>query len=426
MTPATETLPAGDLQTEDRQAENPAENPAAGRKPPSNAWLYWVAAISLLSGIYLLVTPGSGNHAHSIQANVFSRSAVGHHGLFKLLQRLDEPVIRQRSRFPVSAGLLVFAEPDNTGDLIELDRVADAMDTADETLLILPKRRGLPSLIDGNWISKSELVPFADIHHMLESMPMRGLPEIRRVDEVRTWQMFDGQPTPVIAGPVQLFAHDDLIEPLIECRDGVLLGYLNDRYGAYVMSDPDVFANHGLLRGNNAELAVAILRKLRGDGTIAFDETLHGFAREPSVFHLAREFPAVLVTVQLLLLLALVALAARGRFGAIVPPPTPIGSGKAYLIDNVAALQRRAGHHENSLRRYAQMCVRKAARRLRAPRGLNTEQSLDWLRQRMPDEASSTELEELCRRKHLAHAERDVAAVARRIQELTNRIGNAS
>lgn len=398
----------------------------AAKKPTSGTWLYWVAVVSLLAAVYLLITPGGSNNVQTIQANAFSRSALGHYGLIKLLQELDEPVVRQRSRIPRSAGLLVLAEPDNPKDIVEQDRIADAMDAARDTLLILPKRHGIEDTAQARWISESKLVDLEDIYDTLEWLPMRNMPAISRVDEVRTWQVFEGKPAPVIPGPVQLLAHDDLITPMIECRDGVLLGYLNGRHGAWVLSDPDVFANHGLLRGDNAELAVAILRRLSGGDSIAFDETLHGFAREPSAFHLAREFPAAILVVHLLLILALIALAARGRFGAIVPPPVPIGSGKAYLIENVVALQRRAGHHENSLLRYARMSVRKAAVRLRAPRGLDHEQSLDWLQQRIPDDATREELEQLCRRKHVALAPRDVAAVARRIQELTNRIGNAS
>jgi hypothetical protein len=226
---------------------------------------------------------------------------------------------------------------------------------------------------------------------------------------------------------VQLFAHDEAVQPVIECREGVLLGYLDDReYPLWVMSDPDVFANHGLLRGDNAALAVAILRRVRGDGAILFDETLHGFAQEPSIYHLAREFPVIVITVHLLLLMALVAFAAIGRFGPVQPPAVVIASGKGHLIDSVVSLQRRAGHHESSLRRYAAMCVRQAAARLRAPKGLDHEQSLQWLLQRESDEQVCDELQGLLASRHVARTERDVATTARRIKELTARIGNAS
>lgn len=396
-------------------------------KKRTGTWFYWIAVVSLLSAIYLLVTPGGGNNVRSAKNNAFSRSALGHYGLWHLLNELGEPAIRQRSVLPVPAGLLVFAEPRSPDDLVEVQQLADAMDEADESLVVLPKRKAVGNGFDDKWISESKLRRVSDVAEVISELPMLWRPRVRRVDEVRSWQTFDGQPAPTIPGPVQLIKHDELIEPLIQCRDGVLLGYLDGRHGTWVLSDPDVLANHGLLRGDNAQLAVAILRRIRGDGAIAFDETLHGFAQEPSVFHLAREYPVSIVTVHLLLLLAVVALAARGRFGAIVPPPVAIADGKAFLIENVVALQQYAGHKETSLMRYARMSVRRAATRLRAPRGLDFEQSLDWLQQRIPDAATRDELIQLCRwQKTKTRTERDIAVIARRIQEVTNRIGNAS
>lgn len=400
---------------------------AKSRSPQrTGRWLYVVAIVSFLSAVYLLITPGGGNNVRSIDTNTFSRSALGHRGLLQLLHEIGEPVIRQRSRLPIPAGLLVFAEPDKNEGSFDVNQLADAMDEADDSLVVLPKRYPADLMTTKKWVDETKLYSIPAVQKVMARMPMVWEPDVRRVDEVRTWRTFDGLPAPVIPGPVQLIAHGDLVKPLIECREGVLLGYLDDRYSTWVLSDPDLFANHGLLRGDNAELAVAILRRLRGEGAIAFDETTHGFAQEPSVFHLAREFPVNIVTAHLLLLLAVVAFAARGRFGAVEPPPVAIASGKEFLIENVVALQQYAGHDETSLMRYARMSVRRAAVRLRAPRGLDFEQSLDWLQRRIPDANTRDELTRLCRWQKTPGAKRNVVATARRIQELTNRIGNAS
>ena len=60
------------------------------------AWLIAIVCASLLSACYLLLTPGDRVSEHTVGANGFSRSAIGHYGLLQLLDELGERVLRQR------------------------------------------------------------------------------------------------------------------------------------------------------------------------------------------------------------------------------------------------------------------------------------------------------------------------------------------
>jgi hypothetical protein len=212
------------------------------------------------------------------------------------------------------------------------------------------------------------------------------------------------------------------VRPVVLCDQGVLLGAVGD---IHVLSDPDVIANHGLLRGENAAFVVDTLRHLAHSGAIVFDETLHGHEIQPSIWHVMGEFPNVLVPVHLLLTMALVLWVAHGRFGPVLPAPAALGAGKEFLIRNVAALLHRGGHHGPSLRRYGRMRVRDAVEALHAPRGLSDAQCREWLLARMRDAESRDELEVLLARSASDTQAREVVATARRIRSLTREVLHA-
>ena len=139
--------------------------------------------------------------------------------------------------------------------------------------------------------------------------------EIVRVDSVTDWRSADGLFAPDLTAPAQLLRPAPDLEPLIECDQGVLLGSLG---AMFVLADPDLIENHGLLRGRNAELVLAVLARVRGDGPIVFDETLHGDLPQDGIWSRAGEFPHVLMPVHLLLFTALLAWIANGRHGPAI------------------------------------------------------------------------------------------------------------
>src|SRR5262249_47205898 len=114
----------------------------------------------------------------------------------------------------------------------------------------------------------------------------------------------------------QLVRSDSLDRVMSAPDDRILLGK-RDRtlHTLWVLSDPDVLNNHGLRSPGNARFVVEMIDKLRHGGPVVIDETMHGYARQPSVVRTLFEFPLVVVTVQMIACAILVVWAAMVRFG---------------------------------------------------------------------------------------------------------------
>ncbi|MBX3462091.1 MAG: hypothetical protein KF830_02895 [Planctomycetes bacterium] len=384
------------------------------------------ALSSLLAACWLLLFPGDGAGVRGPGAHGYSRSAIGHFGLIRLLRDLGEPVLQlRRVRDLDECGLLVLAEP---RDLRRRDesRVATWLEQVPAMLLVLPKRSGEADPDQPAWLADSGLLAARDVDPLLtalgrwtEALP----PRLVRTEHATGWRSRWSWPEPVLVGPCQLLAAGEgRLEPLLECDQGVLVGRLGD---VCVLSDPDVIANHGLVRGANAELVVRLLRSLRGPGAIVFDETLHGDAMGPGIWQVAGQFPHVLVPAHLLLVVAAVLWAACGRFGAPVPAPPALVAGKRFLIDNVAALLRRGSHHGPSLRRYGRQRMRTTAEALHAPRGLSDELCADFVIARLGDAGRAQRLAQLLGRAGRDGSVRDAVATAREIRTLTEELLHA-
>jgi hypothetical protein len=186
-------------------------------------------------------------------------------------------------------------------------------------------------------------------------------------------------PVPEIHDPQLIVAGS--LAPIVASDGGILVGETRRRGGRiWVLSDPDILANHGLARGDNAALAVALLDRLRSQGgTVIVDETHHGFLQRPSLWRAALRLPFVVVTVQIVIAFAVLMWAAVGRFGAPLPVPRPFRSGKGALIDNAASLLQSGGVEPDVFARYVDTVRRDVARRLHAPRELDPRELTAWL-----------------------------------------------
>lgn len=380
------------------------------------------ALVSLLAATFLLLTPGGESRVRSSGADGYSVSAIGHAGLLQLLRDEGMPVVQLRHRRETyEAGLLVACEPGKFEDA-EREAFHLAMQEAPVALLVLPKRSGDVDLKKPKWIVNASLLPLDEVDDALDDLLFSqslAAPSILRTDAPTGWQSTDlaGGAIPDLPGPVQLMARGAArIQPWIECDQGVLLGRVGD---LYVLSDPDLLANHGLVRGDNAALALASFARIKGSGAIVFDETVHGHRLEPSFFRELGRFPLVLVAVQLLLLFAVLLWTASARFGAPVPRPPAIAAGKAFLVENIVALLNRRGRHGVAMRRFARQRVRAAAERLRVPRGSSDDACRDWLLAHTPEPTRRDELATLLARVDDDLSSAAALAAARRIHELT-------
>ncbi|MGE3354515.1 MAG: DUF4350 domain-containing protein [Planctomycetota bacterium] len=373
---------------------------------------------SLVTAFALLVTPGDHLRVPSDGADGFSRSAIGHRGLVHLLRELGHDVRQQRSpEHPPTRGVLVLAEPDPDA---EVDYTALAA-AATRTLVVLPKRDAESDPMRPGWVRHSTLRDEDHRSAVLRQLAEQGLWD--RTTRLRLaapgpLQTRGDLPEPAVPGEAQLLVGlDPTIEPLVTGDDGVLLAR---RGKVHVLSDPDVLANHAL--ADNAHFAAALFDLLADGRQITFDETVHGHAADPDLWHAIGSWPLVLVPAHLLLAFALVLWMARGRFGPALRPPPAIADGKGYLIDNVAALLRTSSLG-SSLRGYTRRRVRSAALRLGAPTSLDDDGFRRWLLRRAARSGDADELDGVLRELgDTAAGDRRSLRAARHLHEITDRI----
>lgn len=368
--------------TVDDGAADRAANRIGGRQPfrrRTIAWLAGIAATSFAIAIGVAIFAEEIVPTSTAGAHGYSRSAIGHHGLVALLRALDIHVLQSEHDSAGKAGddaVLVAAEP----LIVEPDgpraQALRAMrDGTRGLLLVLPKWYGLPDDSQPAWVSDVALLPIEEVTPVLDVLGIEAT--VTRPAQVSGWigsEDITLEADPVLPAP-QLLTSEMLV-PVISCNEGMLLGAYQAEEDApwlLVLADPDLLSNHGLKRGRNAHLTVAVIELLRwvsGEpmpDTVVFDETLHGFQKEPSLWRALFEFPLALATIQVLLAAVALLWASLGRLGKPITPPPAIAPGKGFLIHNTATLLRQGGHSAHALARYLDAAMREVARALHAP-----------------------------------------------------------
>jgi hypothetical protein len=342
--------------------------------------LGWIAGAVVIFAVSLYLM-GSKDHEgpEAAGASTYSRSAIGHAGIFDVLQRLDIPVIKSLSNSMEkvgAGGVLVLAEP--RASFRQDDLISKLK--AERVLLVLPKWVGLPSDRHPGWVREVRARGTSDPSSVVDLVASRM--EVVREDGPVLWTTNELDLRPDVVKPTQLMRGTGL-RPVIAGDKGMLVGELVERNRrVLVLSDPDVIANHGLARQGNAALAVALVKRLRGaNGTVVFDETIHGYtAPAENPFALLFRFPFVIATVQGLIAVGLLLWATLGRFGAPQSAPPPLSAGRAGLLQNMAKLIEFTGHQQVMIRRYVEETLRHVARQLHAPRALAGDALVAWLK----------------------------------------------
>ncbi|MHC4816492.1 MAG: DUF4350 domain-containing protein [Planctomycetota bacterium] len=360
-----------------------AEAAATGPfRPRTVLWLVVVGGLSLLSAVFWGIFGADVAGVGSAQADSFSRSALGHHALVRLLHELEIPVVVSRfdsGHRARGSAVLVLAEPqlDDTATR-DADALRRAVGAADLVLLVLPKWRGTEDPERPGWIDAVSLLLVEEVGELLDLFDLEDA-QVVRPAATTDWRTELVADAPSLAAPQLLRA--DHVAGLVHCREGILFGRVETHLGAlYVLSDPDVLANHGLGRGLNAELAVRMLDVARsGERTVVIDETFHGHVQEPSVHRALFDFPLLLATLQALFTLLVLLWSGMGRFGAPAPAEVAIQPGKAFLIDNIASLLRYGGHSVDVLKRYLKAVQHEVGQRLHLPARLDAEAARAWL-----------------------------------------------
>jgi len=320
------------------------------------------------------ITPG---RRFSAEANSHSISAIGHAGFYDLLRRLGRPVSRNAGNVPPSTlarGTIIAAEP----NIRYLQSANERLAGVSRLLLVLPKWSGTPDTHWPSWIYSVETVPLDRVNQVLTFVTEgRGSVSRRHVDSGEmAWQVNSIGINPTLPNIVQLVQSKE-IKPLVGGNDGILLGEIEiSGRQIWVLSDPDVLSNHGIVMGDNAAFMLTVIDTLRRwnnsdpEALIVFDGILHGFQEQrPSPLALLFGFPFVIVTILTCIAALLLVLSGTSRFGAPLVSKPALDFGKANLIGNGARLLDYAGHHSEVLVRYIGMTLNHVVSVLRAPDG---------------------------------------------------------
>jgi hypothetical protein len=334
-----------------------------------------LAAMSVLLHTYDMVPITAGERFAS---NSYSISAIGHSGFYDLLRRLGRPVSRNVDNDLASTGkqgVLIAAEPDLRHTLsAENQRFMDAP----RLLLVLPKWRGTQDRNRSLWVSKVELISLRTAQQVLTNATGGESAVFYRIlngSENIVWHENAIGIEPSLPNVIQLIRSEKII-PIVGNRDDMLLGEIRtaNENKIWVLSDPDILSNHGIVKGENAAFMLSVIDSLRkwnnsdSKTVIVFDETIHGFKEQrDSVLSLPFRFPFIIVTVLTCITAALLVLSGTVRFGVPIVPKPVLGFGKANLIGNSARLLDYAGHHRAVLESYIDMTLRSAAAALHAP-----------------------------------------------------------
>jgi uncharacterized protein DUF4350 len=346
----------------------------------------------------------------------YSRSAIGHRALVKLLERLDIPVIvsRYESQTKVNRGVLVVIEPD-IGSKAARDRLWNLVKTDAHVLVVLPKWRTWGNARD-RWIERVYPVSPREIEEVLAAIAVPDAQLVRRGTRPAWSTTGDwwGTAAPAIKQP-QVVKSPSL-EPRVRDGDRTLLGVVprSTTSELWVLSDPDVLNNQGLRHPENARFAIELLDHLRGEGPVVIDETSHGYLRPPGLVATLLSFPLVIPTLQIALCTLLVMWAAAVRFGPRRPAPPPIAPGKDFLIRNTAALLHYGGHHAEALRRYLSLAIGDVRRELHVP-SLAHPQAVEWLERVRITRGGSVSLVDLERAVEAGGSPQRIVEVADRI-----------
>lgn len=354
---------------------------AFGRR--GTGWLVAVAAASLGAAAFLGIFGDALYDPPSYGPDSFSRSAVGHRAFVELLRALGRPVVVSRHRTADKAreAAVALLEPRVGPEDSARAGTFDAIDGAARRLLVvLPKRGALPDPTRPRFVGWAELLPAEDPQRVLDALhwdakvarPQRSIGAWRGdlpAPSIDAPQLIARRPPETTDDGVPRKATATEVRPLLEADEGILVGEVRAKgFRTIVLADPDVLATHGLGRGDNAALAVALLDRLgRADLPVIVDETLHGLEEQPSIARELLRFPLVLATGSALLAAALLAWAALVRFGRPARPEPVLAPGKLFLVDSTAGLLRHGGSAGHAAQAYLRAAKDEIVHRLRPP-----------------------------------------------------------
>ena len=333
-----------------------------------------ITAIGTLAFIAMLVL---GAYAPDLRsgrnggAHALSNAATGYSGLVRLAGDTGRHPVIVRAEADLKNEDLAVITPDH--GYTNLGKIISARG-ARVTLFVLPKWETAADQQKPGWVQVYGLLPPDDPGKTLA--PADPLRVARSKSQREPLVNVDPNiPTDVnfLAPRVVQTMGGKGLKPLIATRaGGIVLGKVAHA-NFYVLSDPDLLNNHGLASEQQAHAALALLDYLNStdaDG-ILFDVTANGLGRSRSPLKLALDAPFLAVTLTIFAAMLLAAWQALNRFGPARRRERAIAFGKAALVDNSAALIRKAGREAHLGSRYVDLIRERAVTLFRIPPALD-------------------------------------------------------
>ena len=404
---------------------------AIGRQKASNPFQAGAVALMLALGIVgfvgLLVL---GAYAPDMRSgkngggHALSNSATGFSGIVQLARATgrNPRIVRSEHEFGTENLLIVTPE----SPFIDMSPVMGR--GAKPTLFVLPKWETRPSPKHPGWVDWVGLQPVAmpigvlapEIRFAMSQYRSKGaalvtspaLPSSIQFHAPRPLQVITGLVKPKPAEVVKIaertadqhqrrgamrgdrgsLVTHKLTALITDGKGGIVLAQIDDM-PFYVLADPDLISNRGMADVKQAASMLALLDWMNSnppDG-IAFDVSLNGLGHSKSPLKLLFEPPFLALTISVTIALLLAGVQAFGRFGPVRARERAIAFGKKALVDNSAALVRKAGRERIMGKRYAVVVRERAVAIFRIPTHIR-DHELDAYLDRLKGERRFTEL----------------------------------
>jgi len=314
-------------------------------------------------------------------AHALSNAATGYSGLVRLAEATGRnPQILRHDYLHDSEDLVVLTPESGATDLTD---VLGARETK-PTLLVFPKWNAQRDPNKPAWVRVRGLLPRGDPEGVLAPATKLAISRRKTGGEMLVTLPAHAVGVQIPSPPVLQTASGDGLQPIVTDAAGRIVLARIGETPLYVLADADLLNNHGIADPHRAAAALALLDFLGSTDpeAIYFDVTLNGLGSSKSPLKLMFDPPFLAVTVAIAAALLLAGLQALARFGVPLRPQRAIAFGKAALVDNSAALVRKAGREARLGNRYAEIVRERVAALLRLPPTMpaeKVEQRLDAL-----------------------------------------------
>jgi len=364
-------------------SENSIQPRADGADSPFNARvMLMVVGVGTFAFIAMLVL---GAYAPDLRSgrnggtHALSTAATGFGGLVQLADATGRNPVIVRSEADLKNEDLAVITPDH--GWTDLGSILNWRG-ARITLLVLPKWDTEADKHKPGWVRIDGLLPTGDPARTL--YPANPLQISRSKGHGEALLNVDqGMPATIhflAPAVVQTMAGKD-VRPLITTPAGGIVLAKVGKGNLYVLSEPDLINNHGIGDERQAASALALIDYLNSTGAdgVLFDVTANGLGHSRSPLKLAFDAPFLAVTMTIFAAMLLAGWQALARFGPIRRPERAIAFGKAALVENSAALIRKAGREASLGGRYADLIRDRATGLFRLPPALDSNRLGEWL-----------------------------------------------